>query len=117
MDKEELQQTEKEYEAIQRNFRIVAAIALGVLAFGAWFYHMVEKLNWLDAFYFCTITLTTVGYGDIVPTTDEGKIFTIGYVIVGIGIIATFANLLLKNAVVRRNLKQLQKSHKKNKTL
>lgn len=81
-------------------------MALAALTFGAVFYHHVEKLNWLDAFYFCTITLATVGYGDIVPHTDAGKLFTIFYVIVGIGILATFANLLIKQAVTKRELKR-----------
>lgn len=102
---------EKEYKRIQRQFRVVAGFALLMLAGGAVFYHHVEHLSWLDAFYFCTITLTTIGYGDIVPHTDAGKLFTIGYVIVGIGILATFANLLIKNAMARRQLKQYNKEN------
>lgn len=101
----------KEYKRIQRQFRSTAGVALLVLSGGAVFYHHVEHLSWLDAFYFCTITLTTVGYGDIVPHTDAGKLFTIGYVIVGIGILATFANLLIKNAMARRQLKQYNKEN------
>lgn len=96
----------KEYLVNQRNFRITAVIAISTLLVGTVFYHEVEKLNWLDAFYYCTITLTTVGYGDITPQTDAGKLFTIFYVLIGIGIIATFANLFLKNAVARREIKR-----------
>lgn len=95
---------------MQRNFRLTGAAALAALTFGAVFYHIVEKLSWLDSFYFCTITLTTIGYGDIVPHTDLGKLFTIFYVLVGIGIIATFANLLLRNANARRELKRIDQS-------
>jgi len=40
----------------------------------------------LDALYFSAYTMTTVGYGDIVPKTDIGKIFTIFYVFAGVGI-------------------------------
>jgi len=94
-----------DYRKTQRNFRLVAAIAFAVVVIGAIFYHHTEMLSWVDAFYFCVITLTTIGYGDIVPHTDPGKIFTIFYVLTGIGIIATFANLLLKNAFLRRQLK------------
>src|SRR5215203_6642547 len=93
---------EAEYKKIQRYFRIAAGIALIVLSGGAVFYHFVEKLNWLDAFYFCTITLTTVGYGDITPHTNIGKLFTIFYVIAGVGILATFANLFIRRAVAKR---------------
>ena len=102
---------ETEYKKIQRNFRLVAMTALIVLGTGAVFYHHVEHLKWLDAFYFCTITLTTVGYGDIVPHTDLGKLFTIFYVLVGIGILATFANLMIKHAVAKRQFKQYTKDN------
>jgi hypothetical protein len=105
----ELEHPEHEYQKIHRNFRLVALAALAILIVGAVFYHHVEGLRWLDAFYFCTITLTTVGYGDITPHTDLGKFFTIFYVIIGIGILATFANLLIKNAVARRQVKQYNK--------
>lgn len=99
----------KEFTSNRHQLHGVAIAALAVLSFGAVFYHQVEKLNWVDAFYFCTITLATVGYGDIVPHTTAGKLFTIFYVIIGIGIIATFANLLIKQAVVKRELKRSKK--------
>lgn len=86
-------------------------IAAGVMLLaGATFYHQTEKLSWLDAFYFCTITLTTVGYGDITPQTSAGKLFAIFYVIIGIGIIAGFANQLLQLAVTRREYNQARRS-------
>lgn len=98
-----------EYAKNRRILRAIGALALFTLSFGAIFYHIVEHLKWLDAFYFGTITLTTVGYGDITPHTDAGKLFTMFYVLIGIGIIGTFANFLIKNAVVRRQLKVSKK--------
>lgn len=100
----------EEQRQVQKNFRLVAVTALSVLIFGAVFYHIVENLKWLDAFYFCTITLTTIGYGDIVPKTDLGKFFTIFYVLIGVGIIATFANLMIKNAGIKRLIKNHERS-------
>ncbi len=41
------------------------------------FYHYVEKLDWLDSFYFTVITTRTIGFGDISPQTVAGKIGTI----------------------------------------
>ena len=100
------QELEKDFRSIRLQLRGVGLTAFTVLCIGAVFYHYVENLKWLDAFYFTTITLATVGYGDIVPTTDAGKLFTIFYVILGIGIIATFANLLFKQAVIKRQWKK-----------
>lgn len=111
-----LHMTDKEYKALQaesalvkKQFRIVGGFALSALVFGAVFYHFTEGLKWIDAFYFSTITLATVGYGDIVPHTDLGKIFTTFYVLVGIGIIGTFANLFIKNTGIHRQLKRRTK--------
>lgn len=94
---------QEEYNKILRQFRWAGGITLLVLVSGSVFYHFVERLSWLDALYLCIITLTTIGYGDIVPHTSLGKLFTIFYVIVGIGILAAFINLLLKRALYQRH--------------
>ena len=88
-----------------KQFRIVAGVAALTIGVGTVVYHFVEKWKWLDAVYASTITLTTVGYGDYVPKTDVGKIFTIFYVLVGVGIIATSINILVRNAAQKRIIK------------
>ncbi len=65
-----------------------------VVTFGSVVYHYLEGWNWIDAIYFSVITLTTVGYGDLSPQTDEGKLFTIFYIIIGIGLILSFINTI-----------------------
>jgi hypothetical protein len=57
------------------------------LLIGTVVYHWLEGWNYLDSLYFCVITLATVGYGDFHPTTPEARLFTIVYVINGIGIL------------------------------
>ena len=94
-----------EYQKIIRNFRLAVALSVVVIGVGTVFYHCVEDLRWVDAIYLCVITLTTVGYGDITPQTDIGKIFTVFYILIGIGIIATLANLIIKRAVAARRFK------------
>ncbi len=50
------------------------------------FYWMVERWSFLDSVYFSVITIATVGYGDLTPQTALGKIFTIGYILCGLGL-------------------------------
>ena len=50
-------------------------------------YHALEHWSWTVSFYFSVCTLTTVGYGDYVPTTDASRLFTAIYVLVGVSIL------------------------------
>ncbi len=81
--------------------RAALAVLLFVLLGGATFYHFMEHWSWLDSIYFTVITLATVGYGDLTPHTDGGKIFTIFYVFIGIGLFVTIANLFLRHRLQR----------------
>lgn len=93
-------------------FRLVGMLAIAVISIGTVFYHFVEKLSWVDAYYFSVITLATVGYGDITPHTDLGKIFTTFYVLCGIGIIGLFANLLIRRAAINQSRRSEKRKKK-----
>jgi voltage-gated potassium channel len=82
-------------------YRLLLAAALFMVALGTTFYHFVEHLRWVDSYYFSVITLATVGYGDIVPKTDAGKIFTTIYILVGVGIITTFISYSMRRRAAR----------------
>jgi len=82
--------------------RRILFVVILLIMIGAVFYHRVEGLSWLDSIYFCVITLTTVGYGDITPQTSAGKIFTIFYILFGVAIIASSLSYLLKSSIMKR---------------
>jgi voltage-gated potassium channel len=71
-----------------------ALLVISLLIAGTVFYTLVEGWSVVDAVYFCAMSLATVGYGDIVPTTSGGKIFTVVYVLAGIGILVSFFSAL-----------------------
>ncbi len=79
-------------------FRALFFWVLGILGLGTWFYARVEHWRLLDALYFTITTLTTIGYGDFYPKTDAGKIFTIFYIFVGIGLLSGFVILLAERS-------------------
>ncbi len=87
-------QVKKRFRVISRVFfldvlfnkqtRPIFIYAAIVIVIGAALYHWLESWSWLDSFYFVVITLTTIGYGDLHPTTPVTKLITIFYGINGI---------------------------------
>ncbi len=83
-------------------FRVLVALVVSLLVSGTTFFALAEGWSVLDSFYFSVTTLTTVGFGDPAPTTAAGKIFTIVYIFVGLGVIGGFINVLAKHTFARR---------------
>ncbi len=81
---------DKEY----RDLLITSMVILGI---GSTFYHLIEGWSWIDSLYFSVITLTTIGYGDFSPQTDTGKLFTIFYILIGLGMILSFINTVYRH--------------------
>ena len=78
--------TSKHKSDILRIFIILAVI---LLIFSYLFSHY-EKISFFKAFYWAVTTATTVGYGDITPTNDIGRVIALGLMIVGIGVLGLF---------------------------
>lgn len=55
-----------------------------LMIIGTLFYSLFEGWSYVDSLYFTVMTLTTVGYGDLFPTTTMSKLFTIFYVMFGV---------------------------------
>ncbi len=58
-----------------------------LLSIGTITYRNLEGWSWVDSLYFTTTTLTTIGYGDLYPTKDITKLFTVGFVITGVSFV------------------------------
>lgn len=61
---------------------------VAIIAAGTVFFRLVEGWSWLDSYFFSVVTLSTVGYGELVPQTPAGKIGTTVFILVGLGIFA-----------------------------
>jgi potassium channel subfamily K len=76
---------------------LVLYLSLGVVIY--WFnrdnFSANETHPVVDALYFCIVTMCTIGYGDITPTTTTTKLFSILFVLVGFG----FIDILLTGMV------------------
>ncbi|CAI5455064.1 unnamed protein product [Caenorhabditis angaria] len=81
--------TESE-DSIEDELRIPVFMVLFVLlaytAIGGFLFQSWEGLPYFEAFYFCFITMATVGFGDIVPTEQVYMFFTMAYIIFGLSL-------------------------------
>ncbi len=80
-------------------------MAIGLLLFflatGTAGYSFFDGYSILDAFYMTVITISTVGYGEIQPLSQAGRIFTIFLIMSGVGSIA-FAGGAFTEIVIER---------------
>lgn len=97
-----------------------------LIGFGTWAFRLLEEWTYAESFYFSVATLTTVGYGDIHPTTDFSRVFTGLYILVGVGIVIAALSSIgsrylvtqehqLSDNLTRRLRRQLKKKNKNRK--
>ena len=86
--------------------RALASLVAIQLAIGTVTYWFVEDWSVLDSLYFSVTTLATVGLGDLVPTTDVGKAFTIVYILTGVGLLAGLLTYIAQRASAMRQERQ-----------
>lgn len=73
---------------------------LGAFLLGAGFSPPITNLP--AAFYFTIVTMSTVGYGDIVPKSDEARLFVVSLIVLGLTVFATALTAVVGPAVQRR---------------
>ena len=75
-----------------------------VISIGATGFVLIEGYTPFEGIYMAVITITTVGFGEVHPLSDHGRMFVIGYLFVGLGVF-TFGVLQLAEIVVRGRLR------------
>lgn len=86
----------------RHRYRILASGAVSLILLATVVYHLIEDWSWVDSLYFSTVAVTTVGFGDLAPSTDASKLFTVVYILAGVSVITTYLHLRLQYRVGRR---------------
>jgi predicted membrane channel-forming protein YqfA (hemolysin III family) len=73
-------------------------LLIAILSVGTIFYTLEEKWSVIDSFYFSAMTITTAGFGDLHPTTDLSKLFTVFYIFMGLGVVLAFVQTLVQRS-------------------
>ena len=68
-----------------RRLRIVAVIFISVIVAGVVGYMLVMQMTFGEALYMTVITISTVGYGEVVPLDAAGQWLTVGLIVAGVG--------------------------------
>jgi voltage-gated potassium channel len=74
-------------------------VAGALVLTGTIFYWRFEDSSFIQSLYFAVVTLTTVGYGDLHPTSDETRIFTIVYILTGLGVLVPLLSAIAQNYI------------------
>ena len=96
--------------------RLVRVLLLlnGTVLVGAAGFVLIEHWGLLDALYMTILTLSTVGFNEVHPLSDPGRVFTMGLIVCGVGIAAYAAGTVgeyiigghLSGAVRRQRMQQ-----------
>lgn len=98
-------------------FMLLLYATFGAYYLGADFKPAVKDL--VTALYYAVVTMSTVGYGDIIPQTSEARLFTISIIVLGVAVFATSLTAVvaplvsrsLQRIVNRRNANMKRENH------
>ena len=86
---------------MRRSALAVIVFVFTVVFGGTLVFMYVEGKSFLESLYFVIATVTTVGYGDVVPATNIGKLFSILLIIFGAGAVLSIIPLVFSYIVER----------------
>ena len=91
---------------------MLLGVAAVVILLGTFVMYSIESKvpntrmkTFLDALWWCVATVTTVGYGDVVPVTSIGRIVALVYMFFGIAMISILLSVIT-NTIYRKKIQK-----------
>jgi voltage-gated potassium channel len=101
---------------LRRSLAIALGLLAAVLCVGTIGYQVVEGWRFLDALWMVTITLTTIGFGEIHPLSDLGRIFTMGLIVAGVSV-GTYAMSALTAEIIEGDFAAAMKRRRRERAM
>ena len=107
-----IQQAHPRELTTQRNLRIALGAMCVVVVLGTTGYMLIEGWTFLDALWMVVITVTTIGYGEVHHLTPLGRLFSLGLILFGVGIV-TYSATTFARAVIDGDMARLYRQRRK----
>ena len=91
---------------------LILLMVIGTVA-----YRFLEEWTWIQSFYFSVVTLSTVGYGDLHPTSDASRLFTAFYILGGVTIALSSLAVIGTSYLKKREKRILRRVEEKKDSL
>lgn len=83
------------------NFRQRCTMLAVTATCGFFFFWKIDGMSPVDSAYFCVVSMTTIGFGDIIPKTAQGKVFLCIWIFVSVGCVASCMGAYTKASAAR----------------
>jgi voltage-gated potassium channel len=81
----------------KREIIIAALLVFFIITIGVVGYMLIDDYNFVSALYMTVITVSTVGFGEVEPLSDGGKLFTSGLILSSLVVLGYFVSVLTQN--------------------
>jgi voltage-gated potassium channel len=82
-----------------KKLRYSLLMLTGIIAFGTIGYYLIENMTLFEAFYMTIITLSTVGFSEVIPLSQAGRAVTVVIIVLGISVGAYTIGMLVRALV------------------
>jgi len=79
-----------------------------VLVSGIIGFRLISNYSWIDALYMTVITITTVGFGEVVPLDNQSKVFTIFLILISIVVVGYALSIITEYILSKNNVEDLK---------
>ena len=96
---------------VARAIAIILVVSTGLVLLLAWLEHLVEPETFPTyglALWFAITTVTTTGYGDLVPETEAGRVVASVVMLLGLALVPVLTSVVVSALVIRVQQRQAE---------